>query len=219
MATIENKLYLIILFLIHKVNLCKSVNGQAGYPLTVLIIIPKKKTRIILSILTLFTLILLLSIYLISNTLNKGSVSSFLNLSSKNEIDLLKTYNENDMDGVKKYFEEWNEESKKLTKTKYADELEESLYKIFKVMFHPYDMNPLVREPMMGGYEKDLIEVINRTPYLVIQNQFSYIINDLDDINEENLMDFIMSTRFSRDDIKTLGEFYPLIDEDKEKVL
>jgi hypothetical protein len=137
----------------------------------------------------------------------------------KNEIDLLKTYNENDMDGVKKYFEEWNEESKKLTKTKYADELEESLYKIFKVMFHPYDMKPLVREPMMGGYEKDLIEVINRTPYLVIQNQISYIFNDLDDINEENLMDFIMSTRFSRDDIKTLGEFYPLIDEDKEKVL
>lgn len=186
---------------------------------TVIIFIPKKKARLCLSILAFFIPIFLFSFYLLSSTLNKNVVPLFQNLSSKNDIDLLKAYKENDVDGVKKYFENWNEESKKLTKIKYADELEESLYKIFKVMFHPYDMKPLIREPMMGGYEKDLIEVINRTPYLVIQNQISYIFNDLNEFNEENLMDFIISTRFSRDEIKTLDEFYPLLDEDKEKVL
>lgn len=161
----------------------------------------------------------LFSIYLLSNNWNKSAVSLFQNIFSKNKINLLKVYEENDADGVKQYFENWNKESEKLTKNEYTDELEESLYKIFKVMFHPYNMKPLIREPIMDDFEKDLLEVINRTPYLVIQNQINYVYNDLDTLNEENLMDFIMSIRFLRDDLKTLNEFYPKIEENQEKVL
>lgn len=186
---------------------------------TIIIFIPKKKSRLCLGILICILSVFLFSLHLLSSNLNKSVVSSFINSLSKNENDLLNAYKENDLDGVNKYFENWNTESKKLTKTKYTDELEEGLYKIFKVMFHPYEMKALIREPMMDDFEKDLLEVINRTPYLVIQNQISYIYNDLNKISEENLMDFINSTRFSRDDMKILNEFYPKVDVDKEKVL
>jgi hypothetical protein len=156
---------------------------------------------------------------MVSNTSSLLAVFSVQNTSSSTENELLKAYKENDTKEIDAYFENWNEESKKLTKSEYANKLEESLYQIYKIIFHPYNMEPLVNEQMMDYFEKDLIEVINRAPYVVVQNKINYIITNFEEAKGEDIISYIITARIGADDIKTIEEFYPLVDVDKEKVL
>ena len=139
--------------------------------------------------------------------------------SLKEDISLLEAYEKNDVEKAKQYFENWNKESKELTKTKFSDSLEESLYGIYKEFFRPYELDPLLDYRMMDFYEYDLIEVINKTPYVVTQYNISYIIHDFKKIKDLDILNYFNELRIDRNEIKTLEDFYPKTDLDEEKVL
>ncbi|MDF2590461.1 MAG: hypothetical protein K0S41_4304 [Anaerocolumna sp.] len=156
-----------------------------------------------------------------SNT-SMQTVMSNANVQQKENINLLNSYEENDEIRITQYFKDWNEKSKKLTKTKYENELEENLYKIFKVVYQPYNMVPLINEQMLDYFEHDLIKVINQAPYIVVQNQLHYTIEDLKDTNEDvydEYDEYLLTLMDSKNEIKTINNFYPQIDIDFNKVL
>lgn len=156
-----------------------------------------------------------------SNT-SMQAVMSNANVQQKENINLLYSYEENDEIRITQYFKDWNEKSKKLTKTEYENELEENLYKIFKVVYQPYNMVPFINEQMLDYFEHDLIKVINQAPYIVVQNQLHYTIEDLKDTNEDvydEYDEYLLTLMDSKNEIKTINNFYPQIDIDFNKVL
>lgn len=139
---------------------------------------------------------------------------------SRKDISLLKVYEDQDITGAGQYFRNWKEESLQLTKTEYGDKLEESLYGIYRAVFKPYYLEPLTKEgERLGYFEQDLIEVINRTPYVVTQNKINYIIRDFHEIEGQDLFEYFIFNRIRRDEIHTLEDFYPKVDLNEGKVL
>lgn len=181
-------------------------------------ILSPKKTKVYKRIL--FILIALILMELIVISYHSSKSLSVFHGAAQNDINLLDAYKEKDEEKVVKYFKTWKEESLKLTKTAYKDSLEESLYNIYRVIFKPYYLEPLYKEGLrLGGYELDLIDVINRTPYVVTQYKLDFIFRDLDAIKDQDLFDYFVMNRFKRKEIHTLTDFYPKVDLNEGKVL
>jgi hypothetical protein len=182
----------------------------------IIIVTTSRKTKVHLLILSfVFCTILVMiiaSFYILIKPENKRHAS--------NRINLLEAYIKKDEKKVKQYFKDWNRESKKLTKTEYKDEIEESLYGIYKAVFHPYNMEPLLNYMFLDDYEYDLLQVINETPYVVTQDEIQYILREVKSIYDPDFFNYyILNYRINRNDIKSIIEFYPSVDIEDEKVL
>lgn len=73
---------------------------------------------------------------------------------------------------------------------------------------------------LLDDYEFDLINVINKTPYVVTQDEIQYIFREVKSIYDPDFFDYyILNYRINPNDIKTIKEFYPSVDLEEDKVL
>lgn len=184
----------------------------------IIFIYPENKVRTNVNLFALYISIILFAFCLIYNQEKIQAVIQD-KAAALHKINLEKEYEENNQDKIKSYFMNWNKESIQLTKSSYSNATEESLYQIYYVLFQPYELEPLVDELMLDYYEKDLIEVINQTPYVITQNKINYILLDFDEAREDILKHVAFEIKFGRDDIHVLEDFYPTVALEKKRVL